>query len=65
MLLIISELGLSDKVNASIMAAGMFLPSLAYRFTFPLAMFMLIFDYLSDWLTTGKVSYDHLISIFT
>ena len=37
-------------------AAGMYLPSVVSRFTTAAGMFLVMFDFVGDWLSTGTVS---------
>jgi len=37
-------------------ATGMYLPGLLFRATFATAVFVVLFDFISDWISSGAVS---------
>ena len=47
---------LANKTKAVMFEAGMYLPGLVFRFTTAAGMFLVMFDFISDWLSTGTVS---------
>jgi len=54
--LIFLDLSLSDKAKAAMFASRMYLPGFLFRATFASAVFVVLFDFITDWISAGKVS---------
>ena len=47
---------LSAKTKSIMYETGMYLPGLLFRLSTAAGIFLVMFDFISDWLSTGRVS---------
>ena len=54
--MLFSELFMTDRAKAAMFAAGMYLPGFTFRATFASAVFVILFDFITDWISADTVS---------
>jgi len=54
--MLFSELLVTDKAKAAMFAAGMYLPGFTFRATFASAVFVILFYFITDWISADTVS---------